>query len=50
MFLSQLKTFMDNFTQKRQHPKLSLQNFLVKFPTEIKSQINSFTLANQTFF
>ena len=28
---NQLKTFMKNFTQKRQHLKLPLLNFLVEF-------------------
>ena len=36
MFLSQLKTFMDNFTQKRQRPKLSLQNFFSKISNRNK--------------
>ena len=50
LFLSQLKTFMKNFVQKRQHPKLPLLNFLLKFLTGRKSQINNFTIARQTVF
>ena len=45
---NQLKTFMKNFTQKRQHLKLPLLNFLVESRTEIKSQVNNFTIARQT--
>ena len=45
---NQLKTFMKNFTQKRQQLKLPLLNFLVEFRTEIKSQVNNFTIARQT--
>ena len=45
IFLSQLKTFMKNFIEKRQRPKLPLLNFLVKFLTERKSQMNNFTIA-----
>ena len=45
---NQLKTFMKNSTQKRQHLKLPLLNFLVEFRTEIKSQVNNFTIARQT--
>ena len=36
IFLSQLKTFMKNFIQKRELPKLPLLNFLVTFLTEKK--------------
>ena len=45
IFVSQLKTFMKNFIEKRQRPKLPLLNFLVKFLTERKSQMNNFTIA-----
>ena len=50
IFLSQTETFMKNFVQKRQHPKLPLLNFLLKFLTERKSQINNFTIARQAIF
>ena len=50
IFFSQLKTFMKNFMQKRQVLKLPLLNFLVKFLTERKSQIDNFTIARQTIF
>ena len=50
IFLSQLKTFMKIFIQKRQCPKLSLLNFLVKLLIERTSEINNFTNARQTFF
>ena len=41
IFLSQLKTFMKNFMQERKVLKLPLMNFLVKFLTERKSQIDN---------
>ena len=46
VFLNQLKTFIKN----RQPSKLPLHNFLAKFLTEKKCQMNSFTIAMQTFF
>ena len=50
IFLSQLKTFTKIFIEKRQRPKLSLLNFLVKLLIERTSEINNFTNARQTFF
>ena len=44
-FLSQLKTFMKSFIEKRQTFKTVIAEPSVKFLTKRKSQINNFTIA-----
>ena len=36
--------------KRDKRPKLPLMNYLVKFLTKRKSQINNFTIARQAFF